>query len=292
MKNYSPLRYPGGKSTLYPIVANIIERNRVKDCTYIEPFAGGASIALGLLINDVVKRVIINDADRAVYSFWRAITESPNWFVEKIERTPVSVDEWYKQQKVVNSATKYSRELGFAMFYLNRTNRSGIISAGPIGGYRQNGDYKIDCRFNKRRLVEKIELIARYRSKIKIYNQDIFVFIKKYLPPQSVNQDIFIYFDPPYYEKGQRLYLNHFLHTDHERLKKEIAQIDYKWIMTYDDRTKIENLYSDYEKYRFSINYSLSTKKRGGELMIFKDKSCIPSPEVMNCLSKSISFNI
>ena len=177
------------------------------------------------------------------------------------------------------------------MFYLNRTNRSGILSAGPIGGYEQNGDYKIDCRFNKDTLIEKIKTISKHRNKIKVYNQDISVFIKKYLPAENVAGDVFIYLDPPYYEKGQRLYLNHFSTSDHERLRADIAKIDCEWIMTYDDKVEIERLYSDFEKCHFSINYSLSNKPKGGELMIFKDRSCVPPFDTIKTLSKAVCFN-
>ena len=290
MSNYSPLRYPGGKSALYPVVANVIRSNKMKHCTYVEPFAGGASIAWSLLVDGIVDYVIINDADKAVYSFWRAIMESTQWFVEKIQSTPVTVDEWLKQKDVFRNAKRYSKELGFATFFLNRTNRSGILDAGPIGGYDQSGEYKIDCRFNKDVLIKKIQKIAEYRSKAKVYNQDISVFLRRFLPQESENCDLLVYFDPPYFEKGQRLYLNHFSSKDHERLRDAIALLKCKWIMTYDDKIEIEKLYENYEKYRFSINYSLSNKKKGGELMIFKDKSCVPSIEVISKLSKAVSF--
>ena len=160
MENYSPLRYPGGKSALYPAIANIIESNNMKHCIYIEPFAGGANIAWSLLINGIVDYIIINDADKSIYSFWRAITESTHWFIEKIESVSVTVDEWRKQRAILQESSRYSKELGFAMFFLNRTNRSGILDAGPIGGYDQSGTYKIDCRFNKEVLIKKISKIV------------------------------------------------------------------------------------------------------------------------------------
>lgn len=176
MGNYSPLRYPGGKSALYPIISSIIQSIDTKRCIYVEPFAGGANIAWTLLINGVVDYIIINDADKAVYSFWRAITESTHWFIEKIKSVPITVDEWHKQRAILQGAKKYSKELGFAMFFLNRTNRSGILNAGPIGGYDQLGTYKIDCRFNKEVLIERISKIAEHKNNVKIYNQDITVF--------------------------------------------------------------------------------------------------------------------
>ena len=209
MENYSPLRYPGGKSALYPTISSIIKSNNLDHCTYVEPFAGGANIAWSLLIDGVVDYIIINDADIAVYSFWRAIIESTPWFIDKVKNVPVTVEEWHKQRAILRGAKKYSKELGFATFFLNRTNRSGILEAGPIGGYDQSGTYKIDCRFNKEALIKKISKIAEYKKRAKIYNQDISTFLRSFLPRWKNNGEMFIYFDPPYYEKGRRLYMNY-----------------------------------------------------------------------------------
>jgi DNA adenine methylase len=290
MSNYSPLRYPGGKSAIYPVISSVIKSNKMKHCIYVEPFAGGASIAWNLLIDGIVDYAIINDADKAVYSFWRAVTESTQWFIEKIKTTPITVDEWRIQREILRNSKKYSKELGFAMFFLNRTNRSGILDAGPIGGYDQAGEYKLDCRFNRDALIKKIQKISEYRNRIKVYNQDIFVFLKRFLPQHNKNNNIFVYFDPPYFEKGQRLYMNYFSSEDHERLRDAVSQLDCKWIMTYDDKSEIGELYKNFHTHRFSINYSLSNKKKGGELMIFKDTSCIPSFDVVNQLSRAVSF--
>ena len=295
MDNYSPLRYPGGKHALYPIVLNAIKLNKgnnkkIKQ-VYVEPFAGGAGVACKLLINNEIDLVIINDADKAVYSFWRTVMESPKWFIQKIQETPVNIDEWKKQRRVFLEGKYFSKELGFAMFYLNRTNRSGIINAGPIGGYSQEGTYKIDCRFNKAMLISKIETLAKYRHKVKVYNQDVFGFLERYLPRETDTQKVFIYFDPPYFEKGQRLYLNHFSKLDHMNLRNAVVELNCKWIMTYDDRPEINDLYSNFIRSHFAINYSLSNKSKGRELMICKDKSCIPTVDALSKLTHAVVFD-
>lgn len=291
MGNYSPLRYPGGKAILYPAISSVIKSNGMTHCTYVEPFAGGANIAWNLLIDGVVDYIIINDADKAVYAFWRAIMESTQWFIKRVEKVPVTIDEWYEQRKILREAKRYSKELGFAMFFLNRTNRSGILDAGPIGGYAQTGAYKIDCRFNKEVLIKKILKLSEYKDRVRVYNQDISIFLRRFLPQESSQREVFIYFDPPYYEKGKRLYMNYFSPEDHERLRDEISLLSCKWIMTYDDRVEIDKLYEKYIKRRFSINYSLSNKKRGGELMIFKDSSCVLPSETISELSRAVSFD-
>lgn len=168
MPNYSPLRYPGGKAKLSPFIKYVIAKktnNQIN--TYIEPFAGGAGIALDLLLNNVVDNIIINDYDKAVYSFWKAAIFETNKFISKIEETDITIKEWMHQKEIyLNNRNKYSFELGFATFFLNRTNRSGIITAGPIGGIKQNGNYLIDARFNKEDLINKIQNIGQQKKEL------------------------------------------------------------------------------------------------------------------------------
>ena len=198
--NYSPLRYPGGKAKFSPCVKEIIHKSEDKIETYIEPFAGGAGVALDLLFSGEVKRIVINDYDKAIYSFWRAVLEETDRLIDLIKKTEITIDEWYKQKEVyMNNANKYSLELAFATFFLNRTNRSGILNAGPIGGYAQRGAYRLDVRYNKENLIQRIKDIAKLKKNIYIYNKEIRAFIQQVLPKYSENG--FAYFDPPYYRK-------------------------------------------------------------------------------------------
>ena len=202
--NYSPLRYPGGKAKITPLVNLLMESSGVKNGTYIEPFVGGAGVALSLLFNNKVDRIVINDYDVAIYSIWNAILYEVDKLISLIEDTPVSVEEWAKQKKIyIERNNTYSLELAFATFYLNRTNRSGIIKAGPIGGYNQTGNYMIDARYNKSDLVKRIQKISTYKDKIILYNKEIRDFIVNYLPLYGDNS--FVYFDPPYFKKGERI---------------------------------------------------------------------------------------
>jgi len=265
---YSPLRYPGGKGKLAPLIGSLIYQYGHVGGTYIEPFAGGAAVALELLEKHVVSEIVINDLDKGIYSFWRAILEDTERFISKIYDTPISIEEWNSQKRILYSHNnKYSFELGFATFYLNRANRSGIIKGGVIGGINQSGEWKMDARFNKDSLIKRIESIAKKKTKIHVYNKDIKSFIERYVPKYEDNA--FIYFDPPYFKKGKQLYLNYFEFNDHlriERLIKEHVKCD--WIITYDDETEIERIYKDYCIYRFELNYSVSKKRRANELLI------------------------
>ena len=271
--NRSPLRYPGGKSKISKFVAELI-RNAGQKEVYIEPFAGGAGVALDLLLTEKVQNIVINDYDKAIYSFWRAVLNETDALVNKIENTAVTIEEWNTQKDIyINQNKKYSLELAFATFFLNRTNRSGILKAGPIGGKKQDGNYSIDARYNKKELISRIECIAKEKKRIKLYNKDIISFIDGVI---SQYNDAFVYFDPPYYNKGPELYRNYFNDKDHKKLA-EIIQSDVKceWIVTYDLADEIIDLYSECEKRKFDINYSAVNGRRKSEILILKDAKYI-----------------
>lgn len=273
----SPLRYPGGKSKLSPLVKYIIEnKTNAEITTYIEPFAGGAGVALDLLINGCVRDIVINDYDKSIYSFWRAVITESDRFINTIIQTPVTIDEWRKQKDIYITANKkYSFELGFATFFLNRTNRSGILSAGPIGGYDQTGNYLINARYNKNCLISRIERIVQYRSHIKVYNKDIRKFIIQVIANNQDNS--FVYFDPPYYTKGKELYINYFHDNDHIEIRDCINQnVLCPWIMTYDEEESISDIYCDYIQRKYNLTYSLANKGQSSELIIFSDPVLCP----------------
>ena len=273
---YSPLRYPGGKGKLAPFMKVLIEKTGHKGGTYIEPFAGGAGIALDLLENDIVSQIVINDLDKGIYSFWRAILSETDRFIEAVHEVPLSVEEWKKQREILLRAdNKYSFELGFSTFYLNRTNRSGIINGGMIGGLEQNGVWKLDARFNKDNLINRILKIAKKKECIHLYNKDVASLIKNYLP--KYEKEAFVYFDPPYFKKGKQLYLNFFNEQDHVRIEKMIREsVNCDWVITYDDVPEIANIYVNHELRRFDLNYSVAQKRKASEIIIFSNGDMIP----------------
>lgn len=191
--NPSPLRYPGGKYKLYKYVAELVKANNCT--TYIEPFCGGAAIALELLFEGVVKDVVINDYDYTIFCFWNSILHETKEFVQLILDTQITMGEWYKQKAIREEVDTHSTlEIGFSTFFLNRTNRSGIIDkAGPIGGYSQQGNYPIDCRFNKQHLISQIQKIAEFKDHILIYNMEAINFIEEIILKKRKS---FIFFDP------------------------------------------------------------------------------------------------
>ena len=276
---YSPLRYPGGKGKLTPFMEHMIDELGHRGGTYIEPFAGGAGIAIELLERDVVSRIVINDYDKGIWSFWKAILSETDRFIECLNQVPLSIEEWNHQRYIcLNQNHTYSFELGFATFYMNRTNRSGIIKGGIIGGQNQTGNWKMDARFNRENLSKRISDIADRKKDIVLYNKDIGSFIKRFI--YKYEDNALIYFDPPYFGKGKQLYKNALKLEDHERIERDIRSfVKADWIITYDDVPEIARIYNDYYIRRFDLNYSVSSKIRASELMIFKKGLRIP-PEL------------
>lgn len=273
----SPLRYPGGKSSIVDMVSKIIESNKLTGGHYAEPYAGGAGLALSLLFKGKVHEIHLNDLDKAVWSFWSAILNNTTEFIDKINDTEITIDEWKKQRQIQLNPELYSEfELGFSSFFLNRTNRSGVIlKAGVIGGIKQEGEYKLGCRFNKDGLIKKIKRISKYKHRIHIYNRDAIDFIK-YID-DSFGSDVFLCIDPPYYNKGSTLYTNFYDPGDHAELSKVILSAVKPWVLTYDNATEISNLYKKRRQFNFNINYSAATKRVGTELLVVSKGLRIPS---------------
>ncbi|WP_370832904.1 DNA adenine methylase [Acidaminococcus sp.] len=267
--SYSPLRYPGGKTQLYKFILHAVELSQLKHVHYCEPFCGGAGLAMKLLMKDKVDAVILNDADTAIYSIWRAILDDIGPFLNKIQTVPITLQEWEKQHKIyedLKNSNNYDFNLGFASFFLNRTNRSGIIEGGPIGGKKQLSRYKIDCRFNRSTLYNKIADINAKKNMITIYHLDALEFISKKL--QNDKKINFIFFDPPYYNQGQNLYKNSLSKQYHSALANAIKKIDDQpWILTYDDTEDIKKLYADMQGWKYELFYSAQYKRKESELM-------------------------
>lgn len=270
----SPLRYPGGKGLLYSRLRTIIRENELTSSVYVEPYAGGAGAALALLVSGQVERIAINDLDPAVFAFWNAVVTQPDEFTDLVNNVELTVDEWERQREVyLTSARDKHLPLGFATFYLNRTNRSGVLNGGPIGGKDQTGNYKIDARFNREGLSERIRLIALHADRIAVTNEDGLDVISRY----ADRDDAFIYADPPYFEKAGSLYLNAFQEADHTALAeclKGVARA--KWILTYDNVPQVAALYSELRRRLFALNYSAHRVMKANEVMVFSPELLIP----------------
>ena len=176
---FSPLRYPGGKGKIARFMRDIVQQNGLSDGLYVEPYAGGAAVAWELLLTGVVRRVAINDISLPVFSFWNAVLNDTDELCRLINDRPITVDEWdYWKSVFRESELAEPLDLAFAFFYLNRTNRSGILNGGIIGGRKQTGKWKIDARYNKAELITRISRIANLRKRIRVTNLDAVEFMK------------------------------------------------------------------------------------------------------------------
>ena len=267
MKIASPLRYPGGKSAMAGLLTQIRRLNELGNRAIAEPFAGGAGASLKLLYNEETPSIYINDADPAIHDFWWAVLNRPNAFVDMISNIPVSIAEWRRQRGIYRSRKSMARiRRGFATFYLNRCNRSGIImNGGPIGGLEQSGKWKLNARFNKSELQRRCEKLAEYSDRIQVSRQDGLEFIDS-LDENSVHFLI----DPPYFEKGKTLYLNALDETYHIALATKLRSMKRAaWILTYDDCPEIRCLYSEWATIRpFSLRYVAAERRIGKEVLI------------------------
>lgn len=271
----TPLRYPGGKSQIVPMVIDILHKNNLVYGEYVEPFAGGAGIAMTLLLNSYVSKVYLNDIDPAIHAFWHSVLNDTERLCDLVTQTPLTMETWHQQRAIFLDPTCVDMTVkGFSTLFLNRTNRSGILRAGVIGGLAQQGNYKLDCRFNRVDLVRKIKRIAQNSEKIELHCLDAAVFVKSIVPTTS--KHTLVNLDPPYYGKGPELYTNFYRHEDHVALAKAVSGIQRPWMVTYDDTPEVRQLYRQYRNYSSNLNYSVQTKRIGVELLVAKDDLLLP----------------
>lgn len=275
MQFVTPLRYPGGKGRLAQCVADLMRYNGLEGGQYVEGYAGGAGVALTLLQLEYASHIHINDLNPSIYAFWDAVLNDTDRLVARIRAKRISMAEWRRQQAVQHASDADRLDLAYSTFFLNRTNRSGIILGGVIGGKNQDGPYTLEARFNKQELTKRIERIASLRHRISLYNLDARDLIENVLP--TISRRAFVYLDPPYYVKGRGLYQNHYLHDDHAVIAGSVAGIRQPWIVSYDNVPQIRSLYARYRAITFGLKYSAQARYEGSEVMFFSNGLKMPS---------------
>jgi DNA adenine methylase len=278
--NYlSPLRYPGGKARLGPYFARLLSSQSIDIETYCEPYAGGAGAGLYLLTQGHVERLLINDLNPGVAAFWRASLAQPDAFIDLLDQCRVDLDNWHAQRAIYSTpAGRGDLELGFATYFLNRTNRSGILNARPIGGLEQTGRWTIDARFNKRELTARIRALADHADHIDVRQQpatDLLASLNRRRRP------VFLYVDPPYIAQGDELYMTEHTWHDHNQLAALLRKSPHPWVLTYDNGDRIRGLYQDVRCARFKISHTAQTQKIGKELMFFSRGLRVPDIRIL-----------
>jgi len=270
--HYSPLRYPGGKGKLAAYIKALIKNNGLLDCDYVEPYCGGAAVALELLCHEYVSHIHINDLSKPVYAFWKSVLNHTDELCRLVRDTPLTVNSWDKQKRILANQDDFGTALlGFAAFFLNRTNRSGIFNGGIIGGRDQTGHWKIDARFNREELIFRIESIAKMRDRVTLTRMDALKFIVTKVEQWPAKT--LIYLDPPYYVKGRHLYYEFYEPKDHDQIHCLLVGSlrDKNWVVSYDNVASICKLYNDCRGFSYSVRYSSRRACEGSEVMFFSD---------------------
>lgn len=270
MAIHNPLRYPGAKSKLYEYVRDLLAQENLRNCTFIEPFAGSCALSLKLLENRDIGHAVVNERDPLIYSFWVSVFQHTDELLELIENTPITLNEWHRYSEYRNSENLFGKtvvEKGFACLFLNRTNFSGILNANPLGGKAQTSQYKIDCRFNRESLMTSVQQLSQFADRITVCNHDALDFMKRRLKNRRPNS-FFVYIDPPYYKAGPELYRYYYSHADHEALANYIKPKAFPWLISYDDAPEIHQLYETSTFVNLHMDYSVHTSRKGSELLI------------------------
>jgi len=252
-------------------VVSILKLNELQDVIYVEPFCGGSGLAIKLLLCNDVSSIVLNDIDPAIYAFWYCVLNKTNALCSRLKESCITIEERDRQLQVIRNMRSHSIiDIGFATLFLNRTNISGILNAGPIGGRAQTGEDKLDARFNKSVLKDKIVAIAEQKERISLHDLDVIDFIDKVLPKYK-SKELFLNFDPPYVKKGPELYMNHFSMEDHEKLCEKVSNCNHYWILTYDYNDSILDLYASFDYERIQLNHSAGSMKKGEEVIIYSN---------------------
>jgi DNA adenine methylase len=281
----SPLRYPGGKGKVANFLKLVMLDNGLVESEYVEPYAGGASVALALLFEDYASHIHINDVNPGVHAFWQACLEQPAELCQRIKETPVTVETWLAQRDAHRNPSTTGIDLAFATFFLNRTNRSGIISGGVIGGLDQTGPWKIDARYNMEALTARIQKVARFASRITLTNLDAAVLLEEWA---GRSERAFLYLDPPYYEKGGDLYEHFYNHEDHVQIAELVTALPHPWLVSYDGVPEIVEIYQGATAKSYGLYYSAHARVTGSEIMYSSPGLVMPDEAPAGVTSKQV----
>lgn len=270
---WSPLRYPGGKGKVANYIKLILLENNLLDIEYVEPYAGGASVALALLFEDYASHVHINDFDRSVWAFWAAVLHHTDELCSRIRDTAVTVDEWHRQRAIQRDPDTPVLDLGFSTFFLNRTNRSGIVTGGIIGGQNQDGGWALDARYKHDHLIRRVQKVARFRSRITLTMLDAAALLDAWTDSAT---PAIVYLDPPYFHHSERLYRNTYEPEDHAAIAERVRKLPVPWVVSYDAADEVAQLYAGQRTVRYSLHYSAAARQQGSEVMFFSSDLTVP----------------
>lgn len=291
----SPLRYPGSKRSLFSFIKKTFEINKIHPSIFIEPFAGGASVALQMLQENLTDQIILVDVDPWITSFWQTVFFDTDWLVEQIYSIDVTIEKWHELK---GSNPTSTRDQALTCFFLNRTSFSGILEAsvGPIGGKEQKSIYKIDCRFMRDTLSNRIRQASLFKERVHaIWNCSWIEGIRKVRSEQENGKvprsGLFFYLDPPFFEEAYALYRFYFTEKDHLELRDYLLTLKDNWLLSYDSAEQVNLLYGEAistgmngaKQHNIELHYSLAQlpKRKRGKEVIITNLKVLPKPGVL-----------
>ena len=278
----TPLRYPGGKTWLLDYVKAFARFHKLSSTTIVEPYGGSASISVGLIRSQLVTDATVCERDPLIVAFWNVAIHRNEELIEYLSSLEINMETWYGLRRYLDlEKTNLQNELeaAGAFLFFNRTNYSGIIKGGPLGGKKQLSKYKLNCRFNKGRIADKIRSLKALEDKLKIIQIDGLEYMKNHALQSPDN--VFFYVDPPYYGAGKDLYRFYFTDFDHQQLSAFLTGTEIPWLLSYDDAEFIRNLYQKKSNLPVYTDYQSGHLRRGVKELLISNYVIPPaSPNV------------
>jgi len=254
------LRYPGGKSR-GPWSELIVETVKAQydGGTFGELFFGGGAITFKLLKLGVLESILINEIDPSLARLWNAVIKTPCRLRSGVRAVKPSVDLFLRaKDRVLRGVGS-----GLEAMIVNRMSYGGRgVKANPQGGLKQDSEYKIDCRWKPEALCRNISTCSRLLNSVdivggKCHSEDYSIWL---------NSPHLMYLDPPYWEKGEGLYLHSFDEEEHERLRRELGH-RINWILSYNNVPETQLMYNGYHRQTGTTNGNGGFKE-GSEMLI------------------------
>ncbi len=235
---YSPFRYPGGKTWFIPTFRRWMTALPQRPLRLVEPFAGGGGISLTAIMEGLADEVVMVELDEQVAAVWQTIIRGDaEWLARKIlsfDLTPESARE------TLERTPRDTRQLAFQTILRNRVLHGGILARGSSLIKRGENGKGITSRWYPATLARRIMNIARVADRIRFVHGDGMQVLEGMMDDEAAA----FFIDPPYTaggkRAGRRLYTHH--EVDHERLFSLCAQLCGHFLMTYDNAEEVREL--------------------------------------------------
>lgn len=240
---------------------------------FVDVFVGGGSVAVGIANNFPSAKIVINDLDEYIWSFWTVICTKDG--LEKlisyiIQYKKPTVEDFRAWRQKANEKNLSTVDKAFLALFFNRTTFSGIFNSGPIGGFDQSGKYKIGCRYNASHMSGMVRSLSEtfLNKKVQCYRKDYVDMLKEY----KDKEEALLYLDPPYMKQGHLLYNHHMKSEQYAEMANLLKGCKAKWLVSHDDRPEFVKLFQGWADIKTieGVPYTINSirGKRRSELLI------------------------